>query len=356
MWREKLCRRGSIRRDSVRSRAFTLIELLVVIAIIAVLIALLLPAVQQAREAARRTQCKNNLKQIGLALHNYLDVNNRFPIGSQGGLSSVQLCRGVNWRTSILPQLDQAPLFSKIDFNGTSSFCSNPGYPPGPGQNTVLYGVSVSAFNCPSSQLDPLGTTSLGGNYADFENYDGSAMQLMAYVGVAGATPDPNGNTATQCCSLGSNGTICGQGVLPTNQSNSIADISDGTSNTILVVEQSGPVGTAGNVITASYTGGWSGARSTKTAAQLAATGDSAYYSTGVTTIKYPINYLVAGGSIPSDASEPYSCNLIVNSFHAGGTHALLSDGSVRFLSENMNFPTLVQLACRADGQVVGDF
>src|SRR5687767_15656460 len=111
-----------------RSRfGFTLIELLVVIAIIAILIALLLPAVQQAREAARRTQCKNNLKQLGLALHNYLDVHGRFPIGQQfrgtwdGTNDSAGAAgnggTGFAWGSYVLPFIDQAPLYNQFDFN-----------------------------------------------------------------------------------------------------------------------------------------------------------------------------------------------------------------------------------------------
>ena len=97
-----------------RRGGFTLIELLVVIAIIAVLIALLLPAVQQAREAARRTQCKNNLKQIGLALHNYESTFGRLPPGTFGGMGTCN-DDGLAWSFSILPYLDQAPLYNQID-------------------------------------------------------------------------------------------------------------------------------------------------------------------------------------------------------------------------------------------------
>src|SRR6186713_1030482 len=103
-------------------RGFTLIELLVVIAIIAILIALLLPAVQQAREAARRTQCKNNLKQQGLALHNYLDTFSTFPIGVSYSLSNTvavrhEYCSGsTNWRVSIFPYLDQANTYNAVNF------------------------------------------------------------------------------------------------------------------------------------------------------------------------------------------------------------------------------------------------
>src|SRR5688500_4365529 len=108
-------------RPVPRRRGFTLIELLVVIAIIAVLIALLLPAVQQAREAARRTQCRNNLKQIGLALHNYHDVHNTFPMGYCAGMTYVDgasdTSPGWSWATYILPQLDQGPLYNQFNWS-----------------------------------------------------------------------------------------------------------------------------------------------------------------------------------------------------------------------------------------------
>src|SRR5450432_3288562 len=105
----------------MKRRAFTLIELLVVIAIIAVLIALLLPAVQQAREAARRTQCKNNLKQLGLALHNYHDVTvNTFPPGYIGYTTAGDLV-GTGWMTMLLPEVDQANIYSAL-LNGTPNF------------------------------------------------------------------------------------------------------------------------------------------------------------------------------------------------------------------------------------------
>ena len=103
-----------------KKKGFTLIELLVVIAIIAILIALLLPAVQQAREAARRTQCKNNLKQVGLALHNYHDVALSFPIGSNASNtnSNGDGHWGVSWWARILPYADQAPLYNTLQFEG----------------------------------------------------------------------------------------------------------------------------------------------------------------------------------------------------------------------------------------------
>ncbi len=138
---------------NVRKRAFTLIELLVVIAIIAILIALLLPAVQQAREAARRSTCKNNMKQLGLALHNYHDVFNTFPIGQQPGNTRP------NWRVGILPYMDQAPLYNQLDMV-SGDFAS-----PYTAPNDVLAGLIVAVYACPSSPLDP--TSTAPGNNGD---------------------------------------------------------------------------------------------------------------------------------------------------------------------------------------------
>src|ERR1700730_7357468 len=124
----------------MRRRGFTLIELLVVIAIIAVLIALLLPAVQAAREAARRTQCVNNMKQIGLALHNYHDVNGSFPMGSGSGLHSLpnsymaKECWSIH--SAILPQLGETPLYNSINFS----------WDPDPPDNNTANFIQVMTF------------------------------------------------------------------------------------------------------------------------------------------------------------------------------------------------------------------
>ncbi|MGQ0633682.1 MAG: DUF1559 family PulG-like putative transporter [Planctomycetaceae bacterium] len=137
-----------------KSRGFTLIELLVVIAIIATLIALLLPAVQQAREAARRTQCKNNLKQIGLALHNYLDTHNTFPIGHTYCAANAGQCdvtgrfaHGWGWSASILPFIDAAPMFSSLRMD--SPMWTSP-------PNLALVQTSMAWAGCPSDASRPL--------------------------------------------------------------------------------------------------------------------------------------------------------------------------------------------------------
>ena len=133
---------------SGRHRGFTLIELLVVIAIIAILIALLLPAVQQAREAARRTQCKNNMKQIGLALHNYHDTHGSFPMAfsqwSWNGLSfPVDQAPTFNYHVYILPFIDQAPLYNQLNFSVSSRVAPN----------AQFAGLIIPAFQCPSDPI-----------------------------------------------------------------------------------------------------------------------------------------------------------------------------------------------------------
>jgi len=134
-----------------KRRAFTLIELLVVIAIIAILIALLLPAVQQAREAARRTQCKNNMKQIGLALHNYESTSTCFPLGSNASWDRIP-----NWRLQIFPYLEQANLYSRMDFNlSFSGLVTN-------ANTTALSNNKIATYICPSSPLDPNADSSVG--------------------------------------------------------------------------------------------------------------------------------------------------------------------------------------------------
>lgn len=324
---------------SRRPRAFTLIELLVVIAIIAVLIALLLPAVQQAREAARRSQCKNNMKQLGLALHNYHDTFTTFPIGQRESKTFP------NWRIGVLPYIDQAPLYNNLNFSQSfMSGCSaSSGYgfaqtTPG---NPVLKNLVLAVFRCPSSALDP--TADVGCNF--------DRAQVHDYVGISGATPDPAART-TVCSQDTGYGTYCNNGLLVPNEVTRLRDVTDGASNTMIVAEQSGTVGNSD--FRSGYHGGWSSLQSVPAGRFLVpqfVTGDLPYGS-GTTTIRQQINSKTAG----LGAGSSYYSNTIINSFHVGGIHALLADGSVRFLSENLNFATLTNLACKNDGVVLGEF
>jgi prepilin-type N-terminal cleavage/methylation domain-containing protein/prepilin-type processing-associated H-X9-DG protein len=329
------CLRWSIRG---RRRAFTLIELLVVIAIIAVLIALLLPAVQQAREAARRSQCKNNLKQLGLAIYNYEGTFTCFPPGSYNPFQRMP-----NWRAHLLPYLDQAPLYSKFDFN--ASFSGN-GLTS---TNVVLANLSMPVYVCPSSALNP--TVSDGSN--TFNNSNNTLMHM--YVGISGATPDPAGRT-TYGSASNYGGFYTNNGALLHNQITRQADLSDGSSNVMMIGEQSGRVGLVD--VRSAYYGGWSGSKfdadgnTDVVPVSGSFPGGRDSWSTGLTSIRYAINSkTTAGGS-----QYPWDPNTVLNSFHTGGVHICMGDGSVRFLSDSTNFLTVQKLAVRDDGQVVGDF
>ena len=329
-------------------RAFTLIELLVVIAIIAILIALLLPAVQQAREAARRTQCKNNMKQIGLALHNYHDVYRSLPIGNQ------MVYRG-NWRVSVLPFMDQANVYNQLSF--VSPGIWDPifvGWTAGSclswsgGDNNILVGYIVPGMNCPSSSLPKDSTLGVMNNFCD--------MQTMDYVGISGgADPLLDATNAAarwdisglgMCSDLVYAGRQCYNGMLPSLRHMSFKDGTDGLSNIMLVGEQSSTVNRVD--VRANYWGAWSGTSLDRTVFP-AVTGCEIV--SGVTTVVYQINANSAPGG-----NQPWYLNTVMNSFHEGGCQALLADGSVHFLSENMNLNTLIRMSVRNDDIPLGEF
>ena len=323
----------------MRRRAFTLIELLVVIAIIGVLVALLLPAVQQAREAARRSQCKNNMKQMGLAMHNYHDAYNRFPIGAGFG---AQI--GQNWRASILPFLDQAPLYNQLNFTG-GSWTS-----PYAGSNIVLRGTKVVVYNCPSSTAPTIGLpgTEPGGWSTD----PIGSPQLVDYVGIGGAYPDPAGRTNVHSTS-NYGGYYGSAGALSVMQSNGIHTLSDGASNVLLVGENSSMTTVGGTQvdIRSNYYGGWSGMCCGPTTNPWSGSPDT--WSTGVTTVRYSPN--IQSTSLDG-ATNTWTANLPLRSSHTGGVHVLLGDGAVRFITDNINMNTLRALATRDDGVAVSEF
>jgi prepilin-type N-terminal cleavage/methylation domain-containing protein len=344
---------------------FTLIELLVVIAIIAVLIALLLPAVQAAREAARRAQCQNNLKQIGLALHNYHDTMNLFPYGSRGGRTWAQagVKDGTNWRVSILPFIEQTSLFNALDFNGSfgAGTTAAVAYMGG---NEELRNLVVPGFRCPSSALELFPQTYFNhtGGTGNFNN-QGNGMGIH-YVGIQGGAPalvwdQSNATRGTDYQDCG-HGWSCESGLLTVNLVKGIRNAVDGTSNTILVAEQSGyswsPVGTPPVLTpsdrTSNYYGGWSGARRDASVRVSNCTNASDAWQTGTTCIRHAPNSKAADAG----NGHPYRNNTVINSFHTGGVFVLLGDGSVRFVSENIDFQNLKKLAISSDNQVIGEF
>lgn len=345
-------------RVRISIRGFTLVELLVVIAIIGILIALLLPAVQAAREAARRSQCINNLKQMGLALHNYHDVYQTFPIGAALARrgTGFSIPWAVNWKTSILPFIEQRTVFDQLDFvNGL--FCPWPdGRITG---NPVLERLVVPVYKCPSSPWHPL-TDNDRGAWAN------SAMELAQkheYVGISGAFPDPAGRT-DQCRQV-RYGQICRTGPLVVNEAKPFSTILDGTSNTLLIAEQSGQVRVPeGGVlrprpVRCQWVGGWAGAYSASPAVTRVdqITSEINFYATGLTNVKYAPNYPTAGDDIRNEGSGyTYGTNTIINSFHPGVVNVCLADGSVRSVSDTIDMDTWRRLAAADDGLPVASY
>ena len=331
--------------DKRELRAFTLVELLVVIAIIGILIALLLPAVQAAREAARRSQCLNNMKQIGLGLHNHHDSFQRFPAG--GELSS----RGPNWRLRILPYIEQNTAYDLVDFASSNAFWSHQNY----GNNRALFaGLVVQTYLCPSSIFGVL-------NVSDMVNV--REGMLADYCGISGAYPDPAGRSSVCTTGTVQGGIYCENGVLVALHKKRFRDVTDGTSNTVMVGEQSGQVN--GRERSANPLGAWHGLvtntmvtsdgrnvwdEQTKVADITSSSG----YTGGMTTERHAPNaYWLTGA--PGSCSSEYEVNYVLNSFHPGGIHVLLTDGSVRFLAEDVDMDTFRRLCARDDGLTIAE-
>ncbi|WP_010583432.1 DUF1559 domain-containing protein [Schlesneria paludicola] len=314
--------------------AFTLIELLVVIAIIAVLIALLLPAVQQAREAARRTQCKNNVKQLGLAIHNYLDVHSVFPPGA--ATYGKNPGAGASGYSLILPYLDQTNVYNQLDFNLRDMY--NPASQP-------AGGTIIPVFICPTS------SASATYNYANNGAwYDRFAMTDYALIS---GSDDPRGSSLkTGCafCPLMCTGVFCYTAQWGGAAKISIKDLTDGSSNVFGVGEFSGY--TKGQKPRAAQGRGDDGIPWI-----LAEDYDTQYCTRGVTVppnSRWFYNSDMSDGN-PSNVTGRLSDSAL-HSQHTGGIHVLLMDGGVRFISDNIDLQTFKNLADKADGATVGEF
>lgn len=324
-------------------QGFTLIELLVVIAIIAVLIALLLPAVQQAREAARRSQCKNNLKQIGLALHNYHDVYNTLPIGFRNSVPNPGTDWGQSWWVGMLPYLDNAPMYNLWDHEGRASGGVNPGY-VNPTNMSACNGKKISATQCPSSPMGEYEFTPHNGPYS---------VPVAHYTGISGTYPDP----VNPARNINAESGIYGSGgVLFFKSRIRFGDISDGTTNQIFVGEQSDwliETGTSNKRIAIS---------SWPHGMFMGAPGGGTWRQFNTTTVRWRPNYKQAeGGHNFNPCTTTGVCgncgnNNPIQSAHTGGVHVLLGDGSVRFISENIHLATWIGLCTRDDGAVLGEF
>ncbi|HKB04972.1 MAG TPA: DUF1559 domain-containing protein [Gemmataceae bacterium] len=315
---------------STRRPGFTLIELLVVIAIIAILIGLLLPAVQKVREAANRMKCSNNLKQLGLGLHNHHDAMGEFPPAREKKFSATaQAYVTHSWTSKILPFIEQDNLFKLYRFDVNWDHALNAGAPPNPG----AIRVKVPVFLCPSAPqtgrhanracLDYAATTER--NWPSGGNPFVSAQQAQfvktadpQFIGVLGHTDDS---------------------VNPPKPDvrRTFASITDGTSNTMIVAECAGRNRRfhMGKEITDTWTGGpWAN----------------------------PDSRLQFGGCDPKDPNAvvgPIAVNCIndkeIYAFHPAGANILLCDGSVRFLKASVKLDLVLQLLTRDRGEVIGN-
>ncbi|MCA9064883.1 MAG: DUF1559 domain-containing protein [Planctomycetaceae bacterium] len=319
--------------------------MLVVIAIIAILIALLLPAVQQAREAARKTQCKNNLKQIGLAMHNYEGTYGCFPIGHfyrghfDGSLTDQDGGTAFGWSYSILPFIEQDNLFKQFD----SRFpLANTSFPQSD-QNAKLASQDLPAFRCPSDTRPAVLNTGAAGNPGSIRpqattSYKGACSSFSTI----GAT---NINRSNGLFNRDTNGL----------QPIRIRDITDGTTNTVMAGEQDDTA--------------WAGAR-----LYGGVNAGSGYANGNSNRLLIHGEFAINSKAWPTDTSNGPART--ASSRHTGGAHFLLCDGSVRFISENIQHTTRVwqaadpfdsangganygiyqRLFSRADEHVIGEF
>lgn len=305
--------------------AFTLIELLVVIAIIAILIALLLPAVQQAREAARRTQCRNNLKQLVLALHNYHDQASTFPYGWD--------TRGSTWSVFLLPQIEQANLYNKLVFQE-----SGPGNWGSGGGNQLLASEYISAFRCPSMAVAE-----------HISSNSGIPNRVpSSYRGNAGSEASSDDTSTIVIPGTKSLENLQQDGIFYACSSVKFRDITDGTSNTLLIGESATDPKFVKDGQGMDH---WTFGSPQMDPCRCTGSNNGTEFSETVGT-----SIAILNARTVAPATHGRLMELAFGSWHEGGAFFGLCDGSARFISENIDLGLYQGLSSRSGGEIIGEY
>jgi prepilin-type N-terminal cleavage/methylation domain-containing protein/prepilin-type processing-associated H-X9-DG protein len=343
---------------SVKRRAFTLIELLVVIAIIAILIGLLLPAVQKVREAAARSQCQNNLKQIGLALHNYHDANGYLPAAGAKDAAYARNLKydgdGSTFLVYILPYIEQGPMYSRMTFIGNSGWNNDTDKPNADCSSLVNARAAkdtvIKTFRCPSSTVPKTANCRWRHNINEDAN-----VTRSSYVGITGAVDNIDGTGAFRESRSGAGwgdaGILSSGGAMTSGfGSFTLTTLKDGTSNIMMISEEADVLFQDNGNLREDWGSTVSGFLSGGAEVGVRGTGgDSRGFN--FTTIRYRINQTkgwpdnrIATGVGGEASNNPLS------SGHTGGVNSVFGDGSVRFVRDTIALVTLARLATRDDG------
>ena len=364
-----------MKRSKSQARGFTLIELLVVIAIIAILISLLLPAVQQAREAARRTQCRNNMKQMALAMHNYLDVHGSFPhtisgVNAAGTGASLEVTSIQSWRTAILPFIDQANVFEALDLKTT----------PYDNVGDDAHATVIPAFLCPSApDTDPVMTWTIPGGTVLAAGFPPTASNWTItgarcdYEGANGIRGTISGlaYSGTEATAQGISASGQRHGVIgwdlvvvdipaiqaafgggDVSASSRIIDIADGTSNTILVGEL------------ASRNQLYYGRNLADPGVHAGAIAQQQVTSGGVWGAGWTENWIAGANDDGTPGTDGGACGINCSnargagwySWHTASAQVALADGSVRTLNEQIDLFTYAALITSNKNEIATEF